>query len=271
MTKLLICGSAAAEAVPGLFCTCPLCLKALKDGGKDVRSRTAYQIGDEIRVDFGPDLFYHAVKYGLHYDKLRDLVITHNHRDHFCPEELGNRRKGMSKLPDEACLNVTGSESLIGELKSKVDLEKCKLRATPVKHGSKVLLGNGVELTAFDAQHGAPDSLFYAFRTKEYSLLIANDTGWFPEQSWELLKEFQFDAVVLDCCYMHWEQRRGHLGGDSFIGCFEELRKQGSLKDDAMLIANHFSHNPNLTHEELCAWLEPHGIRVGFDGMEIEL
>ena len=88
MKKLLICGSAAAEAVPGLFCTCPLCLKALKDGGKDVRSRTAYQIGDEIRVDFGPDLFYHAVKYGLRYDKLRDLVITHNHRDHFCPEEL---------------------------------------------------------------------------------------------------------------------------------------------------------------------------------------
>ena len=59
--KLLICGSAAAEAVPGLFCTCPLCLKALKEGGKDIRSRTAYQLGEKIRIDFGPDTFYHMV------------------------------------------------------------------------------------------------------------------------------------------------------------------------------------------------------------------
>ena len=271
MTKLLICGSAAAEAVPGLFCTCPLCLKALEEGGKDVRSRTAYQLGEEIRIDLGPDLFHHMVKYGLRYDKVRDLIITHNHRDHFYPDDLGNRRKGMSKLPDDAVMNVVGSEMLIEELKSHVDLVKCKLSVSPVKHGSKVTLSNGVELTACQAQHGAPDSLFYAFRSKEYSLLIANDTGWFPGETWDLLKEFSFDAVILDCCYMHWDQRSGHLGGDSFIACFEELRKQGSLKDDALLVANHFSHNPNLSHEELCAWLAPHGIEVGFDGMEIEL
>ena len=70
---------------------------------------------------------------------------------------------------------------------------------------------------------------------------------------------------------MHWDQRRGHMGGDSFIACLEELRKQGSLKENALLVANHFSHNPNLSHEELCSWLTPRGIEVGFDGMEIEL
>ena len=49
MSRFLVCGSAAAEAVPGLFCTCPLCLKALEEGGKNRRSRTAYQLGEEIR------------------------------------------------------------------------------------------------------------------------------------------------------------------------------------------------------------------------------
>lgn len=271
MNKLLICGSAAAEGVPGLFCSCPLCLKALAEGGKDVRSRTAYQLGDTIRVDFGPDLFHHMVKYGLRYDKLKDLVITHNHMDHFCPEALILRRKGMSKIPEGSSLRVISSGTVIEEVRNAADPEKCRLELIAVEHGSKVMLDGDIELTACRAQHGAPDSLFYAFRTKEHSLLIANDTGWFPEETWELLEGFVFDAVILDCCYMQWEQRWGHLGGDSFIACFEELRKQGSLKENAILVANHFSHNPNLCHEELRAWLNPHGIEVGFDGMEIEL
>jgi selenocysteine lyase/cysteine desulfurase len=55
------------------------------------------------------------------------------------------------------------------------------------------------------------------------------------------------------------------------LNTYKELEKQGSLKPGARLIANHFSHNPNLTHEELCTWLNPLGIEVGYDGMEIEL
>lgn len=271
MSRFLVCGSAAAEAVPGLFCTCPLCLKALEEGGKNRRSRTAYQLGEEIRIDCGPDIFYHMVTYKLRLDRLKELIFTHNHRDHFAPLDLENRRKGMSKLPEDAALRVIGSESLLAELKGSLDLERCRMETAPVEHGSKLMLHGGVELTACQADHGAPDSLFYAFRTENFSVLVANDTGWFPDKTWDLLKNFSFDLVVLDCCYMHWDQRRSHLGGESFVACLEELRKQGSLKANARLVANHFSHNPNQTHDELCAWLNPKGIEVGFDGMEIEL
>ena len=271
MSKLLVCGSAAAEAVPGLVCTCPLCLKALEEGGKDRRSRTAYQLGEEIRIDCGPDLFYHMVSHKLRYDRLRELIITHNHRDHFYPDDLDNRRKGMSRLPENSSLRVIGSPSLVDELKTKLDPARCALELCAVEHGSKVMLHGGVELTACAADHGAPESLFYAFRSGDFSLLIANDTGWFPDKTWDLLKGFSFDAVLLDCCYMHRDQRRSHLGGESFIACLEELRKQGSLKAGARLVANHFSHNPGLSHHELCAWFNPKGIEVGYDGMEIEL
>ena len=269
--KFLVCGSAAAEAVPALFCTCPLCLKALETGGRDVRSRTAYQLGESIRIDCGPDMFYHMVKYRLRYDRLRELIFTHDHRDHFYPDDLSNRYKGMSKLPEGNTLRVIGSAGLLEKVRKSQDTERSKLTLEVAEHGTTLMLHGGVELTAFQANHGAPDSLFYAFRTPEFSLLIANDTGWFPGETWDLLKKFTFDAVFLDCCYMQWDQRNGHLGGESFLQCFDELRKQGSLKENARLYANHFSHNPNLSHEELCAWLNPRGVEVGFDGMEIEL
>ena len=269
--KLLICGSAAAEAVPGLFCSCPLCLKAMELGGKDIRSRTAYQLGEQIRIDCGPDMFYHMVKYRLRYDRLRELVFTHEHLDHFYPGELVNRSPGMSKVPEDAVLRVIGSPELLDKVRKFHDVTRTNLILEAVEHGSALMLQGGVELTAFQADHGAPNSLFYAFRTPGFSVLIANDTGWFPDQSWDLLKNFTFDAVIADCCFMHRDHRRSHMGGESFTDCLKELRKQGSLKENARLIANHFSHNPNLTHDELCAWLEPQGIEVGFDGMEIEL
>ena len=49
--ELLVCGTAAAEAIPALFCHCPLCSQARERGGKNLRSRTAYQLGETIRID----------------------------------------------------------------------------------------------------------------------------------------------------------------------------------------------------------------------------
>ncbi|MBR2373322.1 MAG: hypothetical protein IKA87_03730 [Lentisphaeria bacterium] len=271
--KLLICGSAAAEGVPGLFCTCPLCLKALSEGGKDVRSRTAYQLGDTIRIDCGPDMFYHMVKYRLRLDLLEDLVITHNHRDHFYPEDIDNRKRGMSKVPAESLLRITGSRTVIEDCKKFMEPEQNKVVFRIVEPGDKVMLSNGVELTVFKADHSAPDAQFFAFRNEKFSLLIANDTGWFPDESWDLIKKenFKFDAVVADCCFQHIDKGSGHMGGETFLRVFEELRKSGSLADGAVLVANHFSHNPGMSHEDMCKFFNPHGIEVGFDGMEIEL
>ena len=53
MKKVTILGSAAAEGIPAMFCNCRVCMKAWKNGGKDVRMRTAYKLNDHVRVDFG--------------------------------------------------------------------------------------------------------------------------------------------------------------------------------------------------------------------------
>lgn len=271
--KLLICGSAAAEGVPGLFCTCPLCLKALNEGGKDVRSRTAYQLGDTIRIDCGPDMFYHMVKYRLRFDLLQDLVITHNHRDHFYAEDITNRARGMSRVPDSSMLRIIGSSQVIDDCKKFLAPERHKLSLQTVGHGDQLMLSAGVELTVFNANHGAPSSQFFAFRNENFSLLIANDTGWFPDESWDLIKKhnFKFDAVIADCCYQNIDHAAGHMGGETFLRVFDELRSLGALKPGAVSVANHFSHNPGMSHEDMCRFFNPRGIEVGFDGMEIEL
>ncbi|MEI6501881.1 MAG: flagellar hook-basal body complex protein FliE [Armatimonadota bacterium] len=54
---LKLLGSAAAEGWPALFCACEACREARRLGGKNLRRRTSYQLGDTVHVDFGPDSF----------------------------------------------------------------------------------------------------------------------------------------------------------------------------------------------------------------------
>src|SRR5579871_2952968 len=108
---ILFCGTAAAEGWPALFCTCAACKEARGRGGKDVRSRAAYMIGERTRVDFGPDSNLHQQKYGLAYEKLKHLIITHSHADHWFPSDLQYRRSGFSVAPSDP-LHVWGNEKV---------------------------------------------------------------------------------------------------------------------------------------------------------------
>src|SRR5438067_6694015 len=109
--EILFCGTAAAEGWPALFCTCAVCRRAREIGGKELRSRAAYMLGDRIRVDFGPDSNLHQQKYGLAYDKLDHLLMTHSHDDHWFVQDIAYRRKGFSVIPDRG-LSVWGNEKV---------------------------------------------------------------------------------------------------------------------------------------------------------------
>lgn len=67
--EILICGSAAGEGIPSAFCRCRVCRNARKSGGFDARTRTAYQIGEEVRIDFGPDFLAQEIRLGFDSEK----------------------------------------------------------------------------------------------------------------------------------------------------------------------------------------------------------
>ena len=63
--RIQILGSAAAEAVPALWCECECCEYARKHGGKDIRRRCSYWVDDDTLADFGPDANWQSVACGI--------------------------------------------------------------------------------------------------------------------------------------------------------------------------------------------------------------
>ena len=280
MKKVTILGSAAAEGIPAMFCNCRVCVEAWKNGGKDIRMRTAYKFNEHVRVDFGPDTLAQEFKYQLHSENLRHLFITHSHEDHFYSWLLNYRMPGFSVVPEGNLLNIYGNPGVMDAMNVHFAKHRCdywKFRLNPVL----ITAFEPVELPEEDmtfypmhANHMPTEKpMIYAIRYEDKWVLIANDTGVFPEEDWKFLEEkkFRFDLVISDCTGGLLDYRDGHMSGKFVLETKRRLEALGCVDGKTRYVINHFSHNGRATHAELEAHYNPYGIEVGFDGMELAL
>lgn len=280
---LTVLGSAAAEGWPAIFCRCQWCAEARRRGGKDLRRRTTYQLGETIQVDFGPDAYGSALAFGLDYSLLRHLFVTHVHQDHWSPQELLMRREGFARELDHP-LVVHGNPHVQLSLEAlQTSLEALQVQFEPAVPYETVELGEGWAAVALPASHSSEDELAlnYLFTWQGRNILIGNDTGWWLPEVWDYLQDRPLHVVVLDCT-------AGSLGpgprdvekswiGSHHLNCAwvvearDELGRRNALAPDHQFIANHFSHNGHWLHDDLEAYFVPQGIAVGYDGMRVPI
>jgi phosphoribosyl 1,2-cyclic phosphate phosphodiesterase len=272
--KLTILGSAAAEAWPALFCSCSACREAARRGGRDVRRRTAYLVNDDTLVDFGPDINWQCRAFGVDLCRIRRILFTHSHHDHLAPTELQWRRRGFSAVEGE--LELFGNRHVFERLEREglFPLDQLALKAHVLEPGHDVVTGP-FTVTPLLAQHAGngETALNFVLRDGRVGLLIGNDTGWWVEATWRLVAGRQLDAAIIECTYLHKDPqyRSSHLGAEASVAFRDRLVESGALRAGGIAVVNHFSHNGQTLHNELCAWFAPHGIHVAFDGMTLEL
>lgn len=281
---LKVLGSAAAEGWPAPFCVCEACREARRRGGKDLRRRTTYQLGETVHVDWGPDSYASMIAFGLDYSPLQHLFITHSHQDHWCPEELAWRRRGFAQLPTDSSLTIYGNRQ-VGERLGAVFArpEELFMRFHLLDAFESTTLAGDLTAVALPASHADEEELAlnYLFTAGGRSVVIGNDTGWWMPEVWEFLQQQALHVVVMDCtsgplgtgprdAEKSWVGSH-HLNCEWVVEVRDELARRGALAEDCRFIANHFSHNGGWLHHQLEEYFTPRGIRVGYDGMEVEV
>lgn len=81
--KVTFLGTAAATAMPLPFCNCNVCKEAKILKGKDIRKRASVVINDDMLIDLGPDSINACYQYDVDITKIKYIVQTHAHSDHF--------------------------------------------------------------------------------------------------------------------------------------------------------------------------------------------
>ncbi|MEF9959848.1 MAG: MBL fold metallo-hydrolase [Niameybacter sp.] len=278
--ELKYLGTAAYEGFPGLFCECEACKMAESKGGKNIRTRTSMLINKDTLIDFSPDAYLHKLKYNLNLAKVRHFVITHSHSDHFNPLDLMARCEGNYAHFDAenkgSVVGVYGNDKVKACLDQAIQIEfggnQSFIGYTQVVPFTTYEVGT-LKVTPLLAQHQTDEqSLIYLIEEDGKTLLYGNDTGIFPEETFEYLKTVKLDVVSLDCT--HGAKHRGgygHLGLESCVEVKERLLEIGSATENTTFILTHFSHNGGLCHEDLEKQAKPYQFVVSYDGMELAL
>lgn len=269
--RIKILGSAAAEGWPALFCECETCRKAREIG--ESRHRTAYLIDDDTLIDMGPDLYSQVIAYQIDSTRFKRLLLTHSHSDHLAPVEFSWRKKWFSTVTkywdvyaNQACIDTILQYH--GD-----DFKNLHTDLHLTEPGQLISCDDGFTAFPILASHSLPPEkpLNYVISRNGVTALIGNDSGWWCEESWKMLEQFKLDIAIIECTIgiVDHDYRTNHLCAAASVDVRDELRRRGILKDDAIVLVNHFSHNSQNSQKEFEDYFLPKGILVGYDGMEI--
>jgi len=269
--EIVFLGTSAAEGWPGVFCSCRYCERARELGGRNVRTRSSVVIDRKFLIDLTPDTYLNSLRFNIDLSKIRYLFVTHSHQDHFYPQELYMRGEPFAHLPEEAILEIFGNYNVIKTLEEKINCERTKIRLHRVSPFERIE-HEDFTLVPLLADHSqGEEALVFIIKIGEKTIFYGHDSGWYPEATWEYLKDFYIDLAIFDCTFGGIDQRKGHMGIQAIIEAKGVLEKSGSIDPRSICVATHFSHNGGLLYDELVERLNPYGFLVAYDGMVLHI
>ena len=274
--KFRYLGTAAAEGIPAIFCDCELCRQARALGGKDIRHRSGAFLNGNLLIDLSPDVYALKLQLDLDLSRVRDVVITHSHSDHFAFSELEMYLPGYAHMRDRAPLTLHGSAE------TRAFFEKSEALVCPGMLEGQVRFHEvapfetfeaaGVTFTALPAVHSCEGSFIYLLRQDTVRLLYGNDSGLLRDDVMAYLRtQGPLTHVSLDATMgtMADDIYDGHMTLAQNRATREAMLAQGIADADTRFICTHFSHNAVPTHAGLEELMTPAGFTVAYDGMEL--
>jgi len=268
-------GTGSSEGIPSPFCACKVCAYARAKGGKEIRHRTSAIIDGEMLIDISPDTFSQTAALGLDLSRLKYILITHTHYDHFYVRELLNVMPPFSERRSNARIPLLASAFALGELRKEIPADKIELLAdyielVELKAFNPQAVGS-YTVTPLKARHSTTSAFIYIIEKDGRRILYANDSGFFPEVTWDYIAGIYFDFISLDCTHLTNSGTAGHMCIEDDLTTRNRLFQLGCVDNRTRFAATHFSHNGGLKHFEIEERLRINGFITAYDGLEINI
>lgn len=251
MNELLFLGTGAADW-------------NIKDRSGFFRRNSAALLNGEILIDCGPHIRDYVEAEPHVPDGVTDVLITHDHSDHFHPEtllQLAEKRKLRVACDGEARMRLGAQKNIT--FISVMPFEPFRLgryKVTPVLANHDVV------------QRGNRQACHYIIRTpNRKTVFYGLDGAWFLRPSWAEMQAHKFDVMVLDCTVGDKEDWRmfEHNTIPMLRQMTHEIREKEMLTKNGVLIASHFARTLHGSHEETAKLLRPLHMQAAYDGMRI--
>ena len=196
-------------------------------------------IDDVLLIDPGPCVFESAELFGVNVSKIKYIINTHPHEDHFNQETVDK-------------LIALGAQFIDFNEGDEKTIENYKITALQASHGT---IENAVHFIIDDGN----STVFYAL-----------DGAWLTYKEVSFIRKTKhINLAVLDATI-------GDIKGDyrifehNNLTMIEEIRATLESYIDRFIIS-HMARTLHSDHETLVKRMKPHDIEVAFDGLIIDI
>ena len=203
----------------------------------EYRRNSAALLDEIILIDPGPGVLDAAGEYGVDLTKIKYILNTHRHSDHYNPLTV-------------ARLLRLGAEMIYLKADEEVQLDQYHIRALAANHG-----------TCAEAVHFLIDDgksrLFYGL-----------DGAWLMYKEIQAIKECMVDYAVLDAT-VGFGEGDYRVFEHNNLYMVEQMKK--SLEPHVKRFCiSHMARTLHTDHQTLAAEMEKLGIETAYDGMTAE-
>ena len=174
-------------------------------------------------------------------------------------------------------LDVYGNQAVKDAFDAHILIDRFKVHPIDdavhfhVTHGGDRFESYGWDVTAVPADHDKREEcLVYICKKDGKTVFYGHDTGSnLSEEAWRLLTAQRYDLISLDATMGKKTIGGYHMGLPDVEMVVEKLTGLGCVDDKTVKVINHFSHNGEMTHDQLTDWGAQRGILAAYDGMEV--
>ncbi|MBQ8973432.1 MAG: hypothetical protein IJ074_10195 [Clostridia bacterium] len=288
--KITFIGTSAGEGYPGVWCECPNCAKARKLGGRNIRGNSCALLDDDYLIDMNAHFASMAPRIGISPAKIRGLLVTHPHMDHFAPEFLEKRAMApaLRRLSwEEKCekispcftelpmLHVYGNAHTRKALFAQNGVMEQFQNTMVTFH----LIEDGVAQTQDDltfipvrSRHTSIPGFChnYIIQRGGKTLLYASDTGGYDADMLDIVLSQKYDCIIMEGTFGLGATVDFHMSLKKNREMLRLFQEHGVWKHGQNFHLTHICPHWTPPHDEYAAMLKDEGIEVAYDGKIIE-
>ncbi len=283
--KILFLGTSSADWYPAPWCNCENCSLARKYKGKDIRRYSCILIDSDLLIDLPPDIVISVNELGVNLTRVKAILITHPHGDHFAPGILEMRREPSTingeltgpRMTEVDEIIVAGSEGTIQYLVNSISrsLEELKIRAMVLKPFVWYKLLESTNVLPLPAYHmvGTNAAFIYVIERNNKRILYAVDTGYPREEVMKVLENLKFDAIICEATLGLGKlpEEAQHMNVELASKLRQHLIEKQVITTNTPFILTHVSPHWMPPYHKVHKKLEEMGFILAYDGFIIEI
>lgn len=253
--KITFLGTGAADFLPSLKDTDKYTLS------KNIRRSCVTLIDESTLIDCGPHAIDEIKLLGIDASRIKNIIITHNHSDHFNKENV----ELIAQMSSHDICLWHGAECVMPEINS--------VKMQPMQIENEYAIGD-LKVTALRANH-SKGSVHYSIESDGKRIFYGCDGAWILLDTFYYMKKRHYDLLILDATVGDYDgdYRLAEHNSIPMIRTMEKsFRTVKMIDDDSKIVLDHLARTLHKdTYEDICKCVEADGYIVAHDGMVMEI